>query len=221
MSQLDEQVELREQRRSTYSCARRGELVEPLFASGRAVNRATRRPDCACTKKRFDAQHGPRRILDQTVVVAHELLEGKHARGAVIYGLQRPDTQPLGQLLGVDAVALVGELALAADVADHDPLGMRLQQVVQPLGLRSFLERHVDPRPGPSHERQDRPRLRRHRRSHRDRPALVPYARHDRCLMHVHSEILNRLVFHGSRPFLSCDFWRNQTYRKGRAFNMR
>src|SRR5216684_4005888 len=33
---------------------------------------------------------------------------------------------------------------------------------------------------------------------------------------------MDRLVFfHGSRPFLSFGFWRFQTYRKGRAFNMR
>ncbi|HSY47857.1 MAG TPA: hypothetical protein VLC46_03520, partial [Thermoanaerobaculia bacterium] len=42
------------------------------------------------------------------------------------------------------------------------------------------------------------------------------------CLVDIQPEIMDCLVFfHGSRPFLSFGFWRFQTYRKGRAFNMR
>jgi hypothetical protein len=45
---------------------------------------------------------------------------------------------------------------------------------------------------------------------------------HDRCLMHVEREILNRLLlFHGSRSLLRLGVRRFQKYRKGRTFNMR
>ena len=72
---------------------------------------------------------------------------------------ERAETQPFGQIVGVDAVAFVCQLALAAHVAHDHLLGVGLQHVVQPLRLRA--------------------------------------------------------------PFLSFGLWRFQTYRKGRAFNMR
>jgi hypothetical protein len=108
------------------------------FALRRAINRPTRRPDGASAEERLDAQHDPSRVLDKAVVATHQLLEHQHARRAVVDRLQRPDPQQLGQLLGVDAIALVRQLALTADVADHHPLNVRLQQVVQPLGLSPF-----------------------------------------------------------------------------------
>ena len=53
------------------------------------------------------------------------------------------------------------------------------------------------------------------------RRAIVPHTRYGRCLVHIQREILSRLLFHGSRPFLSFVVFQLQTYRKGRAFNMR
>lgn len=139
----------------------------------------------------------------------------------MVDGLERPDSQQLGELSRVQAITLVPDLAFAADVADHHPLHVRLQQIVQPLRLCALLERDMHSRTGTARERHDRSAFSRYRRPHRDRPALVPHARHHRCLVHVHREILNRLIFHGSRPFLSFELFRIQTYRKGRAFNMR
>ena len=92
---------------------------------------------------------------------------------------------------------------------------------MQPLRLRPFLEGHMHARPGILHERENDLGLGGHGRPQDHLAALVAQAGHDRCLVHIEREILNRLILHGSRPFLSFGFRRLQTYRKGRAFNMR
>ena len=139
----------------------------------------------------------------------------------MVYALQRAEPQPLRQQTGIDVVILVHELFLPADIADDDPLSHRLQQIVQPLRLRTLFERHVHPRPLAPDKADDGLRLRRHRRLQHDRARLIARRRDDRCLVHVQTEIMNRLIFHGSRPFLSFGLRTIQTYRKGRAFNMR
>jgi len=39
--------------------------------------------------------------------------------------------------------------------------------------------------------------------------------------VYIESEILNRLIFHGSRSFRAFGLWRFQGSRKERTFNMR
>src|SRR4051812_16211088 len=95
------------------------------------------------------------------------------------------------------------------------------EQIVQPLGLSSLFEHDVDARAEPLDQRHDRASLGRHRGPHTHRSGLVAYGGDDRCLVDVEREILNRLMFHGSRSFFALGFWRFQSYRKGRAFNMR
>jgi hypothetical protein len=73
--------------------------------------------------------------------------------------LQSAHAQPIGELVGVDAVALVLRLAPTSHIADHNALGVIDQQIVQPLRVRPLLEGHVHARAGALDQRQDRLRL--------------------------------------------------------------
>ena len=138
-----------------------------------------------------------------------------------MHRLERSQPKLLAEPVGIDAIALVGRFAPPAKIAHHHLLGVRRQQIVKPLRLGSLLESHVHARTQSTHQTDDGPCLGRHRCAHHDLPLLVPHTRYGRCLVHIQREILSRLLFHGSRPFLSFVVFQFQTYRKGRAFNMR
>ena len=87
--------------------------------------------------------------------------------------------------LDVDAVILVAALVLAAHVTDDELLGVRHEQIVQPLRLGAFLERHVDTRPATLHQLQDRPGLSGHGGPHDDLSVGIATVGQDRCLMQV------------------------------------
>jgi hypothetical protein len=72
-----------------------------------------------------------------------------------------------------------------------------------------------------AHQTENGIRLRRYRSPHLDAYLLISHRRHDRCLMDVEREILNRLILHGSRSFPALVVWRFQGSRKERAFNVR
>ncbi len=112
-------------------------------------------------------------------------------------------------------------VAAPSHIADDHPLDVIDQQIVQPLRLRPFLEDHMHAWTGVLHERENDLGLSGHGRAQYHLPVLVAHTGHDRCLVYIEREILNCLILHGSRPFLSFGFRRLQTYRKGRAFNMR
>ena len=95
------------------------------------------------------------------------------------------------------------------------------QAAVETLKNQLAKERSRDDARLEPDQREDRLRLGGHCRVHHDFPALVAQAGNHRCLVNIEREILNRLLFHGSRPFLSFVVSQLQTYRKGRAFNMR
>lgn len=220
-AERQQRVQLREQGFGPQPYTRSLEPGHPLCSLPCSVDTLSRRENGLGPEHRFDALHHPRRILDQIAVVANHLLERQHRRGAVIHALQRPDPQSLRQQVGIDLVVLVDQFLLPSHVANDDSLSDRLQQIVQPLRLRAFLERDVHPRPLAANQSDDGLRLRRHRRLEHDRPRLIPCRRHGRCLVHVQTEIMNPLILHGSRPFLSFGLRTIQTYKKGRAFNMR
>jgi hypothetical protein len=95
-------------------------------------------------------------------------------------------------------------------------------QVVQPLGLRSLFKGDMDSPTGALHQLQDRPCLCRDRGSEHNRTSLIAGYSHHSCLMHVEGEILNGLLLHDSRSFLSSSgLSRFQRYREERGFNMR
>ena len=50
---------------------------------------------------------------------------------------ERVQAKLLGQPVGVNRIALVRGLASSSHIADHHTLGVRLQQVVQPLRMRA------------------------------------------------------------------------------------
>src|ERR1041385_8399410 len=136
-------------------------------------------------------------------------------------GLDRSHSQHLRQPVGIESIALVCGLAPPSHVAYNHAFGVRLQQIVQPLGLRPFFETDVNSRPQSSHQPNDRAGLSRDRRAHTDRATLVSYRCHGRCLVYVQREILDRLILHGSRSFPAFGLWRFQSSRRERTFNMR
>ena len=70
----------------------------------------TRSPDRSGPEDGLDAQHHPRGVLDQADVAPHQLLESEDFWGAVVDRLECPQPQELGELVGIDAVVLVGQL---------------------------------------------------------------------------------------------------------------
>jgi hypothetical protein len=125
--------------------------------------------------------------------------------------------------VGVDAVALVGELlAVCARVADDHPRGVRYEQIVEPLGLRPFVEGHVQVGPGAAQQGDesvsrglDDPAL-------EDDPGHRAHGEARRCLVDIDREILRCCHgVHGARSFLARS-WRQLQFRsEERAFNMR
>ena len=84
------------------------------------------------------------------------MLERQQAPCAVIDGPERSKPQHLRERRGVDPVILWRGLRSSADVADDHAIGVRLQQVVEPLHLGSFFERNVHARAGRAYETEDR-----------------------------------------------------------------
>jgi hypothetical protein len=72
------------------------------------------------------------------------MLEREQVRTTVKHTLHGSDTEALGQLIAVDAVALGCVLIPPAHVADEHASSVRMQQIVEPLRLRPFLEDNMD-----------------------------------------------------------------------------
>ena len=96
-------------------------------------------------------------------------------RAPVIDRPQRTAPQELRQLVGVDLVTLVALPQLSAPVADDDPVHERLEEIVHPLRLRPFLQRHMERAPHPTEELDNGRLLRRHDASGDHPPAFLPH----------------------------------------------
>ena len=145
------------------------ELPEPLLPVGRSIDRLPLALDGATAKQGFDPLHHPGRVFDQVVVAPDQFLQIEYCGRAMEHATQVACAQSLRELLHIDPVILVPGLPLATQVAHDHSLGVRLDQVVQPLRLGAFLEGDVDPWSGSLHHAQNRCRLGRHGSPHHNR----------------------------------------------------
>jgi hypothetical protein len=107
--------------------------------------------------------------------LAVHLEAAKKLSNSAEHRLEISDAQLFRHSVGIDAVVLVRQRSSSPHVADDHTFDLVDQHVVQPLRLRSFLEGHVHPRPGP-HQCRDRLLFRRHGRFHDDPARLVTHA---------------------------------------------
>jgi hypothetical protein len=84
----------------------------------------------------------------------------------------------MGELVGIDLVALVAEPVLLAAVADEEAIDPRQEEVVQPLGLRALLEGQVDRAARPPEELEQRLLLRGQDRASDHPSTLLPNRGH-------------------------------------------
>ena len=104
------------------------------------------------------------------------------------------------ELVGILLVRLVAT-RLPAPIAHDDLIGHRREQVMQPLGLSAFLERHVNGAAHTAEELGDRQRLGRQDGTRDHAAAVLPNRRDGRCLMYVQRHILRR-PFHEGRSLV-------------------
>ncbi len=107
----------------------------------RVVHSDARRRDRSGPEDRFDAQHQTGGVLNQSDVVANQLPQRPHVGDAMEHGAERSHSEQIGETIGIDAIVLVS--AQVASPPDHNALDVGMQEIVNPLRLRSFLERHV------------------------------------------------------------------------------
>jgi hypothetical protein len=62
----------------------------------------------------------------------------------MVDGAQAAPPEQLGELVGIDLVALVPLAGVAPAITDDHPIDERGQQIVEPLRLGALLEREVD-----------------------------------------------------------------------------
>jgi len=143
-------------------------------------------------------------------------------RAAVIDRPQPAPPEQLGQLVGIDLIALVPVPGRPPPIADDDPMDERRDQVVQPLRLGPFFERDVNRAAQTAEKLDDRGPVRLQDAPGQHPPALLPDRGHGRCLMHVERDILGGPC-HESRSLLlgSMGLGRLHGSSKGRALNMR
>jgi len=79
----------------------------------------------------------------------------------VIGRAEPPTPQLLGEGVGIVPIVFVPLPRLTAPIAHDQTIDVRGQQVVQPLGLRPFLDRDVDRPPHPPEELRERWTVRR------------------------------------------------------------
>jgi hypothetical protein len=185
------------------------------------IHALARRLDPPRPKQRLEAQHHPGAVLDQIEIQPRQLLERGPVRTAVIHRAQAAASQPLGELVGIDLVALVPRLPLPPPIAHHHPIDQGHQQIVQPLGLRAFLKGDVDRAAHAAEELHDRRRLRRQDGPGDQPPGVLPDGCDGGCLMHVQRHMFGG-AFHESRSLLRSMAIRHlHGSSKGRALNMR
>jgi len=139
----------------------------------------------------------------------------------VIHRAQAPASEQLGQLVGIDLIALVPVPGLPPLIAHDYPIDERGHEFVQPLRLGPFLKGDVHGAAHPTEELDDRRPRGRQDGPREHVPALFPYRGHRRCLMDVQRDILRR-PFHESRSLLWAMGLRQlHGSTKGRALNMR
>lgn len=106
-----------------------------------------------------------------------------------------------GQVIGIGLVRLVAASALAPTVAHDDAPNDRLQQVVQPLRLRTFLEGDVDGAAHAPEELHERRGLGGQNRAHDHASAPFTDRGDGRGLVYIESDMLTRPL-HEGRPLV-------------------
>lgn len=180
------------------------------------------RGDAAAAIERLDPEHRADRVVHEGLVGADVFLERAGREARVEDGTERAEPEQVGEQLGVDPIALVGDLrAVRARIADHQMRALGLEQIVQPLSLGPLLEGHVEIRPETPYEPDQFVRRRRDDPAMHDLPLRVAQRVRRGCLMDVESEILHSChAAHGARSFLA-PLRRQLQFRSGeRAFNM-
>jgi hypothetical protein len=117
-------------------------------------------------------------VVDHVLVGAGEFTQRGVVRASVVDGAQAAASEQMGELIGIDLVALVAEPVLLASIADDEVVDLRQEEVVQPLRLGALLEGHADRAAHSAEELQER-MLFRGKDSPSDHPSvLLPNRRH-------------------------------------------
>jgi hypothetical protein len=139
----------------------------------------------------------------------------------VIHGAQPVAAQEIREFVGVGLVRFVPAGGVAAPVTNDDALDLGREEVIEPLGLRAFLERHVDRPAHPAEVLEQGRRFGRDDTAGDDPSTVFAHRDHGGSLMDVEANVFRR-AFHESRSWRwSMGGWHLHGSRKGRALNIR
>jgi hypothetical protein len=184
-----------------------GQLLQPLLPLAGLVDSCPAASDASSTEQGLQSIHHSRAIFDQAPITAGQFLQGPQALATLIDRRQLAVAQPLGQLAGIHLVGLVSrrpQLVLAG-ITHHHLFNVRTQHIVQPSGKRTLFQRYVQHTPQSADEIHDGAGFGLNDRLHHTFPSFIEDRDDDRCLMHIHANILDT---HRMPPFLSQRFAR-------------